>query len=94
MKQLPEKLRKNGFAYRLIRRGLRSCIYKQMVSESVRRYEVFQIKVRPERLLYGKLIPAKEIFPHDEAFGYWAWCCWDLPAAMKKFNELEGPEKG
>ena len=94
MKTLPQKLRKNGFDYTLIRRGKRSCIYEQRVSEKIKRYEVFLIKFRPERNIKGKLLPATEVFPHNEAFGYTAWCCWDLPAAMKKFNELEGQEKG
>lgn len=92
MKTLPQKLRKNGFDYTLVLRGRRSCIFEQRVSEKTKRYEVFLIKVRPERYLYGKLLPAKEVFPHDEAFGYTAWCCWNLPAAMKRFTKLENNE--
>ena len=94
MKTLPKKLRKNGFDYTLVSRGKRSCIYEQRVSEEIKRYEVFLIKVQREREYQGKLFPEKERFPHDEAFGYWAWTCMTLDAAMKRFNDLENQEGG
>lgn len=92
MKTLPNELRKNGFIYTLVQRGQKSCIYEQGVSEELTRYEVFLIKIRPERNVKGKLLPATEVFPHNEAFGYTAWCCWDLPAAHSRFTKLENHE--
>jgi len=89
---LPLSLRKNGFDYTLVKRGKRTYIYAQYVSPTVTRYEVFLIKIKPARTLFGKEVKAREVFPPDKAFGYWAWCCWDLQAAMKRFNELEESE--
>jgi hypothetical protein len=89
MKRLPKHMRKNGYNYTLILRGRRSCIYEQRVSESVRRYEVFLIKVRSERYTKGKFLPQTEFFPHNEAFGVWAWTCITLEAARKRFSKLE-----
>ena len=47
------------------------------------------IKIKPSRNLYGKVYPATEIFPHDEAFGYWAWTFRDYDDAKQRFKELE-----
>ncbi len=92
MKRLPKYKRKNGFDYNLVLRGRRSCIYEQRVSEKTKRYEVFLIKIKPESVLNDKLIPEREIFPHDEAFGYWAWCCMALKDAFEMFRKLENNE--
>ena len=37
----------------------------------------------------GKRVEAKEWFPHDEAFGYWAWSCRTLDRAMERLRNLE-----
>lgn len=89
MIRLPEHKRKNGFDYKLVLRGKRSCIYEQRVSETVTRYEVFLIKVQPESEYQGKIFPEQERFPNDEALGYWAWTCLDYASALKRFNDLE-----
>jgi len=92
MKTLPLKLRKNGFNYTQVLRGIRSCIYEQRVSEKEVCYEVFIVKIRPERNFNGKVIEAGERFPHDEAFGYWAWSYMTYEDALEKFKELENSE--
>jgi hypothetical protein len=89
VKALPKQLRKNGYDYSQVLKGKRAYIYAQHISPTMTRYEVFQIKTRPAKRLFGKEVEAREIFPPDEAFGYWAWCCWDLEKAKAKFNELE-----
>lgn len=91
IKNLPVKLCKNGFNYTQVLRGKRSCIYEQMVCEEqgIKYYEVFQIKVRPQRNVYGKEYPAKERFPHNEAFGEWAWTFRNYEDAKWRFDELE-----
>jgi hypothetical protein len=86
---LPLKLRKNGFNYTQVKRGKKAFIYAQEVTKTVTYYEVFKIKVIPEKNIKGKHIKAHEKFPHDEAFGYWAWSYRDYNMAQKKFNELE-----
>ncbi|MFC2121112.1 hypothetical protein ACFLTI_05910 [Bacteroidota bacterium] len=94
VKTLPEKLKKNGFEYTQVLRGKKSCIYSQKVTEDMTYFEVFQIKVKPRRKIVvdGEVIreiEAKEIFPNDEAFGYWAWSIKLYENALKKFKELE-----
>ena len=86
---LPLKLRKNGFEYTQVLRGKRCCIYEHQVSDSVTNYEVFLIKIRPERKIGKSIIPEHEAFPHDEAFGYWAWTIRPYEAAKWRFDELE-----
>lgn len=89
IKALPKQLRKNGYDYSQVLRGKSACIYAQHVSPNVIRYEVFKIKIKPAITINGKRIPPHERFPGNEDFGKWAWCCWDLVAAKKRFNELE-----
>ena len=91
IKKLPVRIFKNGFEYTQVLRGHRSCIYEQMVckSKDLKNYEVFIIKIKPSRNLYGTVYPATEIFPHDEAFGYWAWTFRDYDDAKQRFKELE-----
>lgn len=86
MKRLPETKRKNGYTYRLIERGKKTAIYYQVEADA---YEVFLIKERPESEFKGKIIPASEIFPPDEAFGKWAWTFRKKDRAQHRFNELE-----
>ena len=90
MKTLPEKLRRNGYDYTLVQRGQRAFIYAQMVSKRKVQYEVFQLRTKPDREIEGKFLEATECFPHDEAFGVWAWTITDHTKALKKFNQLEG----
>jgi len=89
MKTLPLKLRKNGLDYTQVLRGERSCIYEVHVSPTLSRYEVFLIKVKPSKMIFGKEVPAHERFPGSEDFSKWAWCCWDYNSAKHRFDELE-----
>ena len=94
LRKLPLKLRRNGFNYTQVLRGRRTCIYSQEVTEDVTYYEVFLIKVIPYRtiVINGEVVrevPAHEKYPHNEAFGYWAWSFESYERALKKYNELE-----
>lgn len=89
MVTLPLLLRKNGFSYYQVFRGSRSCLYAQKVHENLNCFEVFLIKVKPLQKLFGKLMPEREIFPPNEAFGHWAWSFRNYEDALRKFNELE-----
>jgi len=90
MKRLPYNLRKNGNNYSLLYGGCRAFLYelREQPGDSIS-YEVFRLKVRPERMLKGKRLEASEIFPHNEAFGIWAWLCKTLDKALKKYHEIE-----
>ncbi len=89
MKPLPHIMRKNGFTYTQVRRGVKSCIYVQGVSENTACYEVFLIKITLGHQFKGKIIEAHERFPHNEAFGKWAWTFKSYEGALERFNELE-----
>ena len=92
MRTLPLNKRFNGFTYTQLR-GKRSCIFRQEVTPEIHYYEVFKIRYRNERIIkvkgQEKKIEAGEIWPNDEAFGYWAWSCRTLERALERFNELE-----
>jgi len=89
MKILPPNKRKNGYDFTLVLRGTKSCIYEQRVSETESHFEVFLFKTRGERIIANKTFEAEEIFPHNEAFGYWAWTYRSFEEAQKKFIEIE-----
>jgi hypothetical protein len=89
MKPLSQIIRKNGFTYTQVCRGEKSCFYAQGVSEIILGYEVFLIKITPSHQFKGKLIDAHERFPHNEAFGHWAWTFGSYDKALGKFHELE-----
>ena len=89
MKILPLKLRKNGFDYSQVLRGRRSCIYRQAVTPEINYFEVFIIISKPKRDIFGKTIPAKEVFPCNENFGDTAWSCRTYNRAKQRFDELE-----
>ncbi len=86
---LPLKLRKNGFNYNQVLRGLRSCLYRQRLIEKIDAYEVFKIRIRSARYIQGKFLQAKERFPADEDFGKFAWTYTNFENAKKKYDELE-----
>jgi len=54
MKIIPINLTKNGFSYTQLLREGNKAIYEQSVTASVKYYEVFSIRTRPERILKGK----------------------------------------
>ena len=89
MKTLPIKLSKNGSIYTQIHRGERSCVYERREPEGDVYYEVFLIKNKPDRKIRGKLLEAKEVYPHNEAFGVWAWINPNYESTMRCFQELE-----
>ena len=86
------KLRKNGFWYNQVHRDGQSCIYEQMVCEKLSYFEVFEVQIKPERNVFGRVYPLMEVFPHDKAFGQTAWSCRTIEAAMIRFKKLEESE--
>jgi len=88
MNILPEKLRKNGFAYTLILRKGQSAIYRQQVTEKLAYFEVFIIQVKPEQNLFGRYYPEREVFPSDNVFGISAWSFRNFDDALKRYKKL------
>ena len=89
---LPVKLRKNGFTYTQILRGVRSFVYAQHYTPNLTYYEVFHLRYSPKLIINGKSYPKRERFPGNEDFGVWAWSCRTYDEAMKIFNKLENKD--
>jgi len=87
--RLPLEIRRRGATYVLVKRGVKTLIYARTVPGQDPTYEVFEIRIRKASTIKGKPIPTSEIFPHDEAFGVWAWAPWTLERAMEYFNKIE-----
>lgn len=74
LQKLPEKIQKNGYFYTLVKRDQNKAIYKSNTGF----YEVFVVRIQQPgeaqiantRVIYEH----KELFPHDEGFGEYAWC--------------------
>jgi len=71
MKQLPETFRKNELPYTLIKRNDVVALYGVggTYTDKILHYEVCQIHHRPERIVRGCVISAREVLPNDEKFG-------------------------
>lgn len=91
MEILSEEIKKNGFIYKLKKRGEKSVIYEQFDPELniVVGWEVFRIKVDKPKIVFGVQLGEREIFPGNEDFGKWAWACSKYHMAEKRFDDLE-----
>ena len=89
MRTLPRYFKKKGITYTQVLRGKRSCVYRQEVNPEIAFFEVFIIKIKPQKIIFGKQIPEREVYPNDEDFGNCAWSFRSLKKARSKFNELE-----
>lgn len=99
IRKLPDKLKKNGFEYRLVERNEKRAIYSQHAGLSqIIAYEVFNIKIGDLRKAKKRWADIKkinfnpddyeefyEIFPSDEDFGKTAWTYPNLELAKKAF---------
>ncbi len=85
--------KKNGYNYVLIKVGQRAMIYKQIITEDVKRYEVSLMRIKEAREFKGKQFPSEIWFPNNEAFGTWAWTCMTLERAKQRFDWLESAQE-
>jgi hypothetical protein len=90
---IPQNLRYHGYAYVLVSRGMRSCVYQQLLEGKTVGYEVSLIKIQKETVIYGKIIKERERWAKDGDFGKTAFSCFTLDEAIDKYNQLEGPIK-
>lgn len=91
--KLPSNTTRGGFKYELDRRNQYAALYKKYSEKDYfMGYEVFHIRIDPPRIVNNKTIEARERFPHDEAFGTWAWSFYpsDYVGALIKFGEISG----
>lgn len=100
LRKLPEKLKKNGFEYRLVKRNESRAIYSQHTRlGQIVAYEVFDIKLgdlrrakkrwadlRKENFNPEEFEEFYERFPSDEDFGKTAWTYPILELAQNAFD--------
>ena len=92
---LPLETKKNGCILKQVKRTDKTALYStSSCNESTKKwqvtgYEVFRIKIAPERFLAGIVMPERESMPSNEQFGRIAWTYDKLETAEIKFNKLE-----
>lgn len=91
MELLPEEIKKNGFIYRLLKRGEKAMLYEQYCidAEKVVCWEVFKRKIDQPKVIFGIELGEREIFPGNEDFGKWAWAPSDYQRALDIFENIE-----
>jgi len=89
VKTLPLTLCINGFNYTQILKGERSFIYRQDVTPEIKQFEVFKLMIKPAKILFGKEIPEREVFPSGANFGETAWSFRSYDIAKWRYDELE-----
>jgi hypothetical protein len=88
---LPFIIEKADCKYTQIIKGEKCYLYEHKITDGKTGYEVFLIKIQPPTLFpSGNLLPARERWPNENAFGVWAFYCTTLHRATEKFIELEG----
>lgn len=94
---LEPEIKKNGFIYKLVKRGEKALIYAQCgkpdpkdpESEKPWAYEVFLSKISTPKIAFKKQYEAYEMFPGNSVFGLWAWACGNMERAEARFALLE-----
>ena len=81
--------RKNGYDYIPVEESKHCCIFEQIITPESSQYEVFIKKVSRERIMDGRVLPAREVLPSDEDFGKIAFSVGTIARAQKKMVELE-----
>ena len=90
LEKLPELIKElngvgiPGMTAKLVERTDKKAIYRRW--DDV--YEVFRIKVCPEKTLFGKTYPRREVYPSSEDFGATAWCFKDEKLAKQRYEVL------
>ena len=91
MELLPNEIKKNGFIYRLLKRGEKAMLYEQYCidAEKVVAWEVFKRKIDQPKEIFGIQLGEREIFPGNEDFGKWAWAPSNYERALEIYDRIE-----
>ena len=74
MKTLPTAFTHHGRTLKQLQRSATVAIYELIGSQGLTYgYEVIRIKIKPEQLVFEKLVPEREAYPSDSDFGRIAW---------------------
>jgi hypothetical protein len=89
METLKTHFTKNGFTFEQIKRTGNVAIYKKTKPEhQFYVYEVIVIEERKPCELFGKLMPATEIYPSSEQWGANGFTAVNIAKAESKMEEL------
>ena len=97
-RQLQDTVKKNGFIYKLVKRGNHTAIYAQHTKEKngeagkIVGYEVFMIKTGGGAIMFGTMVEPYEIFPGNSAFGNTAFAVISMERAEVRFAAIEAGE--
>lgn len=87
-KPVPSVISRHGYKFRLLNRGSRSMIYSQSDADGkIICFCTFLIKVAPERIINGKILPEAEKFPSPSSKYFYSFK--SLESAIVMFNQLE-----
>lgn len=91
MELLKTEIQKNGYLYKLYKRGTKAMMYEQTYPDdgSTCAYEVFKIRIDKPKVIFGISLPEREKFPGNEDFGKWAWAHTKLDKALDHFDNIE-----
>ena len=97
--ELPDEFdgraQQSGWKFRKIRQTDYGYVYEKSSDDvSHTYYEVFSRKTRPQQERTfpngtNKVWPASVVYPGDNAFGDWAWCCGSLDRALEILESLK-----
>lgn len=84
---LSENFKSNGFHFHQLRREGNVVLFEKSKGH-VQSFEVVRVQWRPERLAFGKTLPATEVMPSSERWGKDGWSYCDLLSARRKYQNL------
>ena len=92
MIELKKDFTRNGTRYRQLMKNEQIVLYRCSREDGLDTYyEVFKYKTRTEDFLHTE---EWEVYPSDNDFGKWAWCCSNGKSVekvlRKHFSELQG----
>lgn len=96
MELLAKEYRKNGYLFKQVWRFGQVAIYAQHSPETgkVMAYEVFEVIIRKEAVLAGRVVPEHESCPSNEQWGQKGYTCWLFSdAKLKAADFLEQIER-
>lgn len=88
MPPIPERFTHDGFDLRQLDRDGPVALYLKTKGERNRSYEVVIVKQEPEKVMFGRVVPAHERYPGSEEWGATAWTLTIEPKAREKFAML------
>lgn len=98
MKKIPDTFRKNSFDYHLVKRSVKTAIYRQESLGVLVGWEVHKLRLDKQRIIKfsnpdgtKKIIieyPLREKLAGNNEFGNFGWYFENYDNALKKFNEV------